>query len=69
MLSLVGVWQFLHGGDDLSNRIRGTLSHYMTFSGIAMIAACLLLGFALEGRGAGAGDRAPGRRCRSPRCS
>lgn len=51
VLSVVGIWQFLHGGDDLGNRIRGTLSHYMTFSGLATIAACLLLGFALEGRG------------------
>jgi O-antigen ligase len=51
VLALLGVWQFLHGGNDLENRIRGTLSHYMTFSGLTMIAACLLLGFALEGRG------------------
>jgi O-antigen ligase len=51
ILALLGIWQFRHGGDDLGNRIRGTLSHYMTFSGLAMIAACLLLGFALEGRG------------------
>ena len=50
-LALLGVWQFLHGGDDLSNRIRGTLSHYMTFSGLASVAGGLLLGFALEGRG------------------
>jgi O-antigen ligase len=49
-LALLGVWQFLHGGNALGNRIRGTLSHYMTFSGLTMIAACLLLGFALEGR-------------------
>ena len=33
VLALYGIWQFLHGGDDLENRIRGTLSHYMTFSG------------------------------------
>ncbi|HEY4229706.1 MAG TPA: O-antigen ligase family protein [Thermoanaerobaculia bacterium] len=51
ILAVIGIWQFLHGGDDLNNRIRGTLSHYMTFSGIAMAAACLLLGFALEGPG------------------
>jgi O-antigen ligase len=51
ILAVLGIWQFLHGGDDLNNRIRGTLSHYMTFSGIAMAAACLLLGFALEGPG------------------
>lgn len=51
LLSLYGVWQFLHGGNDLQSRIRGTLSHYMTFSGIALLSACLLLGFALEARG------------------
>src|SRR5262249_27157408 len=33
------------------NRIRGTLSHYMTFSGLVMIAGFLLLGFAFEGKG------------------
>jgi O-antigen ligase len=51
LLALLGIWQYLHGGDALDNRIRGTLSHYMTFSGLTMISGCLLLGFALEGRG------------------
>jgi O-antigen ligase len=51
ILGLLGIWQFLHGGDDLRNRIRGTLSHYMTFSGLTMVAGCLLLGMALEERG------------------
>ncbi|HEY1435386.1 MAG TPA: O-antigen ligase family protein [Thermoanaerobaculia bacterium] len=50
-LSFYGIWQFLHGGNDLQSRIRATLSHYMTFSGIALLSACLLLGFALEARG------------------
>ncbi len=50
-LSLDGIWQFLHGGDRLGNRIRATLSHYMTFSGLALIAGCLLLGLALEATG------------------
>ncbi len=50
-LALLGIWQFLHGGDDLENRIRGTLSHYMTFSGLTTLAAGLLLGLAFEGRG------------------
>jgi O-antigen ligase len=50
-LALLGVWQFLHGSDDLDNRIRATLSHYMTFAGLASVAAGLLLGLALEGRG------------------
>ncbi len=50
-LSLYGVWQFFHGGDDLHSRIRSTLSHYMTFSGLAVLAGCLLLGFGFEARG------------------
>jgi O-antigen ligase len=50
-LSIYGIWQFLHGGDDLQSRIRATLSHYMTFSGIALLAACMLLGFAFEETG------------------
>ncbi len=51
LLSGVGIWQFAHGGNDLENRIAGTLSHYMTFSGLTMIAGCVLLGFAFEERG------------------
>ena len=51
ILGVVGIWQFLHGGDDLDNRIRATLSHYMTFAGLESIAACILLGVALEERG------------------
>jgi putative inorganic carbon (HCO3(-)) transporter len=50
-LALLGIWQYAHGGSDLENRIRGTLSHYMTYSGLMMIAGCLLLGMAFEGRG------------------
>jgi O-antigen ligase len=51
-LSLLGAWQFFHDrGDDINERIQATLSHYMTFAGLAMIAACLLLGFAFEERG------------------
>ena len=38
----------------------------MTFSGLAMISGCLLLGFALEGRGPLAVARAARRACRSP---
>ena len=52
LLSAIGVWQFAHGGNDLENRITGPLSHYMTFSGLTMIGGCVLLGLALEGRGA-----------------
>lgn len=51
-LSAIGFWQFAHGGADLENRIMGTLSHWMTFSGLTMAAGCLLLGFLLEERGA-----------------
>jgi O-antigen ligase len=50
-ISIAGLWQFTHGGDDLQNRIRANLSTYMTFSGLAMISGCLLLGFAFEERG------------------
>jgi hypothetical protein len=57
LLAILGIWQFLHGGDGLANRIRGTLSHYMTFSGLAMIAA----------RGGG-GSSACWRPCRSRPC-
>lgn len=50
VISLAGFWQFAHGGDDLEHRITANLSHYMTFSGLAMVAGCLLLGFAFEAR-------------------
>ncbi|MEP6801298.1 MAG: O-antigen ligase family protein [Acidobacteriota bacterium] len=51
ILALAGFWEFTHGGDDLYRRLRGGLSHWMTYSGLTMIAACLLAGFALEDRG------------------
>jgi len=51
VLSAVGFWQFAHGGDDLYRRINGGLSHWMTFSGLAMIAGCVLAGFLFEDRG------------------
>ncbi|HKA35211.1 MAG TPA: O-antigen ligase family protein [Thermoanaerobaculia bacterium] len=51
ILSWIGFWQFAHGGNDMENRIAATLSHWMTFSGLAMISGCLLLGFLLEDRG------------------
>lgn len=37
-----GLFQFLIGYGDLDNRIRGPLSHYMTFSGVLLIADLLL---------------------------
>jgi O-antigen ligase len=49
--SLYSLWQYAHGGGLLTDRIRGGLSHYMTFSAIAMIAGCLLLAWVLEERG------------------
>lgn len=51
VLGAVGFWEFAHGGDDLYSRIQGGLSHWMTFSGLTMIAGCVLLGFLLEDRG------------------
>src|SRR5262249_40804211 len=51
ILSVIGFWQFAHGGNDMENRIMATLSHWMTFSGLAMIAGCLLLGVLFEDRG------------------
>ena len=51
ILSLIGFWQFARVGNDMENRIMATLSHWMTFSGLTMIAGCLLLGFAFEERG------------------
>ncbi len=51
LLGGFGFWEFAHGGDDLYSRIQGGLSHWMTFSGLTMIAGCLLLGFLLEDRG------------------
>lgn len=50
-LALIGFGQYTRGGDDIHNRIRATLSHYMTFSGLMIVAGCILLGFLLEERG------------------
>jgi O-antigen ligase len=42
--ALLGLGQLVAaGGADLSRRIQGTLSHYMTFSGVLMVADLLLL--------------------------
>ncbi len=51
VISAVGLWQFAHGGNDLGNRIHANLSHYMTFSGLAMLSGCALLGLAFEEKG------------------
>ena len=48
--ALVGLVQLVAaGGPDLDHRIRGTLSHYMTFSGVLMIADLVLLARLLAG--------------------
>lgn len=41
--ALFGLGQFLVGYGDLSQRIRASFSHYMTFSGVLLVADCLLL--------------------------
>ena len=49
--SLIGVVQYLAlGGADLSQRIHGSFSHYMTFSGILMLADLLLCAELSAGR-------------------
>lgn len=54
ILALFGFVEFAKVRGDLYQRITGGLSHWMTFSGLTMIAACVLAGIALE---AGAHDR------------
>ncbi|HXT22243.1 MAG TPA: hypothetical protein VN923_15930, partial [Thermoanaerobaculia bacterium] len=50
--SLAGLVQLVAaGGPDLSRRIQGTMSHYMTFSGVLMIADLLLLARLVAGGG------------------
>jgi hypothetical protein len=52
--ALVGLVQLVAaGGPDLDHRIQGTMSHYMTFSGVLMIADLVLLGRLLAGGRAG----------------
>ena len=50
-LAVLGIAGLAAGGADLQNRIRGPLSHYMTLSGLTMMAGCVLLAFAFAGRG------------------
>jgi O-antigen ligase len=50
-LALFGLIQLAHRGPDLQNRIHANLSHYMTLSGLTLLAGCVLLGFLFEGRG------------------
>lgn len=46
-----GLFQFLTGYGDLDNRIRGPLSHYMTFSGVLLVADLLLFARLAYARG------------------
>lgn len=50
LLALAGVVQYALGYDDLDRRIRGPLSHYMTFSGLLLVCDCLLLARLAFGR-------------------
>ncbi len=43
LVAVTGLAQFLWGYGDLDRRIRGPLSHYMTFSGVLLLASLLLL--------------------------
>ncbi|MGC8915688.1 MAG: O-antigen ligase family protein [Thermoanaerobaculum sp.] len=47
VFALWGFWQYAHGYDTLALRIRGPLSHYMTYAGWLLVASCLLLGLGL----------------------
>ena len=50
-MALFGLAQLARGGPDLQNRIHANLSHYMTLSGLTLLAGCILLAFLFEGRG------------------
>ncbi|MCH9649913.1 MAG: O-antigen ligase family protein [Deltaproteobacteria bacterium] len=50
-LSVVGLVQYGLGQDDLTHRIRASLSHYMTFAGVLLLSDCLLLAWMIFGRG------------------
>jgi O-antigen ligase len=43
LLACAGLAQYLIGYGDINNRIRGPFSHYMTFSGVLLIADLLLI--------------------------
>ncbi len=49
-LAGIGLWQYVHGANRLSDRIEGTLSHYMTFSGLLLVVCLLFAGVVLEGK-------------------
>jgi O-antigen ligase len=50
-MALLGLVQLAKGGATLHNRIHGNLSHYMTLSGLTLLAGCVLLAFLFDGRG------------------
>jgi putative inorganic carbon (hco3(-)) transporter len=50
-MALFGLAQLARRGPDLQNRIHANLSHYMTLSGLTLLAGCILLAFLFEGRG------------------
>lgn len=53
--ALYGLAQLLLGYGHLDHRIRASFSHYMTFSGVLLVADCLLLAQIACGRGRGRG--------------
>jgi len=50
-MALLGLAQLARGGPNLQSRIHANLSHYMTLSGLTLLAGCVLLAFLFEGRG------------------
>jgi O-antigen ligase len=50
-LALFGLAQLARVGPNLQNRIHANLSHYMTLSGLTLLAGCVLLAFLFESRG------------------
>lgn len=51
VLACVGLAQYLVGYGDIDRRIRGPFSHYMTFSGMLLVADLLVLAGLVYGRG------------------
>lgn len=57
LIACFGLAQYLVGYGDIDRRIRGPLSHYMTFSGILLIADFLLIASLLDRRARPDGSR------------
>lgn len=51
VLAVWGLLEYLHGADNLEERIRGPLSHYMTYSGWLLVAVLVLISEAALGHG------------------